>query len=85
MGKVTKETAEKKWRHGDVYGISTPVDVNTLKLNGKKIEGAESNILAYGEVTGHKHELDCEPTQYAALRNERQEVSCRVLRGRRRH
>ena len=63
MGKV-KTVEEKKWRHGDVYGIASTIDVTTLKTNGKKIVGAESNILAYGEVTGHKHELDCEPTQF---------------------
>jgi hypothetical protein len=58
MGEVTQE---KKWRHGDVYGISSGVDVAKLAANGKKLD---SNILAYGEVTGHVHELDAPPTQY---------------------
>ena len=31
MGKVTEE---KKWRHGDVYGIASDVDAQTLAADG---------------------------------------------------
>jgi hypothetical protein len=58
MGTVKEE---KKWRHGDVYGIASDVDVKALIANGKKIEGKDSNVLAYGEVTGHMHEIDAAP------------------------
>lgn len=58
MGEVKKE---QKWRHGDVYGIATDVDVKKLATDGTKLD---SNILAYGEVTGHVHELDADPCAY---------------------
>ena len=58
MGEVK---LEQKWRHGDVYGIASDVNVANLAANGKKLD---SNILAYGEVTGHVHELDASPSQY---------------------
>lgn len=58
MGEVKQE---QKWRHGDVYGISSDVNVANLAANGKKLD---SSILAYGEVTGHVHELDASPSQY---------------------
>jgi|HubBroStandDraft_1064217.scaffolds.fasta_scaffold235616_2 hypothetical protein len=61
MGEVKPE---QKWRHGDVYGIQSEINIETLKANGKLIEGAENNILAYGEVTGHKHEIEAAPTSF---------------------
>ena len=59
MGEVK---LEQKWRHGDVYGISSDVPVTSLTTAGKLID---SPILAYGEVTGHVHELDASPSQYS--------------------
>jgi len=59
MGKVTQE--ESKWRHGDVYGIASKLDAKTLAANGTKLD---SNILAYGEVTGHMHEIEADPCAY---------------------
>ena len=58
MGKVTEE---KKWRHGDVYGIASDVDAQTLAAEGTKLD---SNVLAYGEVTGHMHEIEADPCAY---------------------
>ena len=58
MGEVTQE---KKWRHGDVYGIASDVDAVNLAANGKIID---NGILAYGEVTGHMHEIDADPCMY---------------------
>ena len=58
MGKVTEE---KKWRHGDVYGIASDVDAQTLAAEGTKLD---SNVLAYGEVTGHMHEIEAYPCAY---------------------
>jgi hypothetical protein len=58
MGEVAQE---KKWRHGDVYGIASDVDAAKLAASGKRLD---SGILAYGEVTGHVHELDAPPSQY---------------------
>lgn len=58
MGKVTEE---KKWRHGDVYGIASNVDAKTLAAAGQKLD---SGILAYGEVTGHMHEIKADPCAY---------------------
>jgi hypothetical protein len=55
MGEVKQE---QKWRHGDVYGISSDVDVQKLIANGLKLD---SNVLALGEVTGHMHEIDADP------------------------
>jgi len=62
MGEVKEE---KKWRHGDVYGIQSEMTVDSLKANGKLIEGKDSNILAFGEVTGHKHEIEGSTTGYS--------------------
>jgi hypothetical protein len=61
MGEVT----EQKWRHGDVYGIASDVDAKQLTTNGTKIEGKDSNVLAFGEVTGHMHEIEGDPCNYA--------------------
>jgi len=58
MGEVKQE---QKWRHGDVYGIASDVKVENLAANGTKVD---SNILAYGEVTGHVHELDAAQGQF---------------------
>jgi hypothetical protein len=58
MGEVKME---QKWRHGDVYGIQSDIDVAKLRMNGTKLEGKESNVLAYGEVTGHMHEITADP------------------------
>jgi hypothetical protein len=58
MGEVVQE---QKWRHGDVYGIASSITAETLAANGKKVD---NGILAYGEVTGHMHEIDAAPTCY---------------------
>jgi len=58
MGEVDQE---QKWRHGDVYGIASNVNVSELTANGKKLT---DGILAYGEVTGHMHEIDADPCTY---------------------
>ena len=60
MGEVVKQ--EKKWRHGDVYGIQSDVDASKLTANGTKLD---NGILAYGEVTGHMHEILSDPSCYA--------------------
>jgi hypothetical protein len=61
MGEVKEE---QKWRHGDVYGIASNITAETLAANGKKIEGKDSGVLAFGEVTGHMHEIDAAPNCY---------------------
>jgi len=61
MGEVKPE---QKWRHGDVYGISSEITAEALQATGKKIEGKDSNILAFGEVTGHKHEIESDPCAF---------------------
>jgi len=58
MGEVKQE---QKWRHGDVYGIASDVDAKKLAANGTKLD---SNVLAYGEVTGHMHEIEADPCAY---------------------
>lgn len=58
MGEVKQES---KWRHGDVYGIASDVDAKTLAANGSKLN---SNILAYGEVTGHMHQIEADPCAF---------------------
>ena len=59
MGEVKQE---QKWRHGDVYGIQSDVDLSNLTANGKKLD---NGILAYGEVTGHMHEILADPACYS--------------------
>jgi hypothetical protein len=59
MGEVKQE---QKWRHGDVYGIASDVDARTLAAEGTKLN---SNVLALGEVTGHMHEIEGDPCNYA--------------------
>lgn len=44
---------EQFFRHGDVYVLHTKVAPEKIR-EGKRIA---SPILAYGEATGHKHEL----------------------------
>ena|SRR5271154_4927085 len=58
MGEVKQE---QKWRHGDVYGISSDVDVAKITANGTKLD---SNVLALGEVTGHMHEIDADSSAF---------------------
>lgn len=58
MGDVKQE---QKWRHGDVYGISSDVEISKITSKGKKLD---NGILAYGEVTGHMHEIDADPCLY---------------------
>lgn len=53
-GKGEQMKKETFRRHGDVYIIDSPVSVKTIRDKGKRVE---SPVLAYGEVTGHKHEL----------------------------
>lgn len=50
MGKVN----ERFCRHGDVYIFDSLVDPKEIRKRGKRVA---SPVLAYGEVTGHKHEL----------------------------
>ena len=49
MGKII----EKFYRHGDVYIVRTKTKEETIRTGKRN----RSPILAYGEVTGHKHEL----------------------------
>lgn len=52
--KKTTKTAERFYRHGDVYIFDSPVSAKEIRKNGKRVENP---VLAYGEVTGHKHAL----------------------------
>ena len=61
MGEVEVKQ-ESKWRHGDVYGIASTEDVAKIRANGTKLD---NGILAYGEVTGHMHEIDADPSCFA--------------------
>ena len=50
MGKVT----EHGYRHGDVYIIESAVSPADIRKLGKRVD---SPVLAFGEKTGHRHEL----------------------------
>ena len=52
MGKMNDD--ERYCRHGDVYIFDSPLKAADVRQRGKRIE---SGILAFGEATGHKHEL----------------------------
>ena len=44
------------YRHGDVYIVKSKMNPTTIRTGKKN----DSPVLAYGEVTGHKHEMmDC--------------------------
>lgn len=60
----TKQVSESYRRHGDVYIFdsngSNPagkISAAEIRKKGKRVA---SPVLAYGEVTGHKHELTTE-------------------------
>jgi hypothetical protein len=51
-------TTEQFRRHGDVYIIEAPgITADALRRKGQRVTTEQAGILAYGEVTGHKHEL----------------------------
>lgn len=51
---MKKTTNERFYRHGDVYIFDSPKTAAEIRRTGKRVA---STVLAYGEVTGHKHEL----------------------------
>ena|SRR3990167_1014316 len=54
------------YRHGDILIIPTE------KRKGKKVNKGKSYVLAYGEVTGHKHLLtaDRQDTSFGVVEDE---------------